>query len=227
MRRGHRLKSVLHKGAHVSKSAKIGTNTSIGVGSYVGPGVVIGQDCQIEDNVSIRNSTLGDKVVVKAGARIGGDGFGFVPALTNDQSITPKPQTLRVHLHDQVQIGSNCTIDRGSWRNTVIGFETKLDNLVHVGHNVHIGKRCLIAAQTGIAGSVNIGDRVLIGGQTGIAQYCSIGDGARIAGKSAVIRNVAAGTTVGGAPAVGIVDFHRQTVFLKNIIRKNGKDPSQ
>lgn len=116
---------------------------------------------------------------------------------------------------NDVEIGSNTTIDRGSWRNTVVGSNTKLDNLIQVGHNVIIGDGCLICAQTGIAGSTTIGKGVLIGGQVGIAQHLSIGDGVRIAAKSGVMQDLKDGRSYGGYPAVEVKDFHRQTLFLK------------
>lgn len=210
-----RLKKRVASSARVSRRATLGARTRVGHGSFIGAGVQIGKDCVIEDNVSVRNSTLGDRVKIKAGSRIGGDGFGFHPA-TQNESVVAKPQELRVVLGDDVQIGSNCAVDRGSWRDTVIGARTKLDNLIQVGHNVQLGEDCLIAAQTGIAGSVTMGNGVLVGGQTGIAQYCKIGDHARIAAKSGVIKDVLPNSCVGGMPAVRIVDFHRQTIFLQN-----------
>ena len=122
---------------------------------------------------------------------------------------------MRVEIGNDVEIGSNTTIDRGSWRNTVIKSNTKLDNLIQVGHNVIIGKGCLVCAQSGIAGSTTIGDGVLIGGQVGIAQHLKIGDHVKIAAKSGVMHNLESGKSYGGYPAVEVHKFHRQTLFLK------------
>ena len=122
---------------------------------------------------------------------------------------------MRVEIGNDVEIGSNTTIDRGSWRNTVIKSNTKLDNLIQVGHNVIIGKGCLICAQSGIAGSTTIGDGVLIGGQVGIAQHLKIGDHVKIAAKSGVMHDLEPGKSYGGYPAVEVYTFHRQTLFLK------------
>ncbi|EKX40981.1 hypothetical protein GUITHDRAFT_75132, partial [Guillardia theta CCMP2712] len=164
---------------------------------------VIKKNSTVHSNVNISNCTLGEEVVIWPGVCIGQDGFGFNISQSGDP--TKKPQTLRVEVHDHVEIGANCTIDRGSWRQTVIGSNTKLDNMVHIAHNVQIGKGVMIAAQTGIAGrSCDIGDYVLIGGQVGIAQHLKVGSKAKIAARSAVMGNVGDGETVGGSPAVPI-----------------------
>ena len=141
------------------------------------------------------------------------DGFGF-----HIGENVKKPQELRVQIGDDVEIGSNTTIDRGSWRDTVINSNTKLDNLIQIGHNVIIGEDCLICAQSGIAGSTTIGNGVLIGGQVGIAQHLNIGDDVRIAAKSGVMHDLQKGKAYGGYPAVEVNKFHRQTLFLKSSV---------
>lgn len=196
--------------AYVGKLTQIGSLSRIGANSVVGDGVRLGRECQVENNVNIQNCIAGDRVVLKPGCSVGQDGFGFHPAGTFDKDkVVKKPQNLRVVLENDIEIGANSTIDRGSWRDTRIGEFSKLDNLVQVGHNVNIGRNCLIAAQTGIAGSVTIGDRVLIGGQTGIAQYVRIGDDCQIAAKSGVISDLLTKSKVGGMPAVDILRYHR------------------
>lgn len=142
------------------------------------------------------------------------DGFGFQP---DERGHAKKPQELRVVIGDDVEIGANTTIDRGSWRNTEIKSGCKLDNLIQIGHNVILGKGCLIAAQTGVAGSTTVGDFVMIGGQVGIAQHLTVGNRVKIAAKSGVINDLKENLTYGGYPAVEIKDFHRQTLMLRKM----------
>lgn len=214
----------IHSTAFVHPDALISTST-IGPFAYVGPGVTIQEDTQVGPHCTLLNCDIGARVILHSGVRIGQDGFGFFPSATpaagtpaNDAAAaaatlpTKKPQELRVVIGKDVEIGANTAIDRGSWRDTVVHSGTKIDNLVQIGHNVEIGASCLIAAQTGIAGSTTIGERVLIGGQVGIAQHLTIGSGARIAAKSGVVSNVREHQTVGGYPAVDIGTFRRQAV---------------
>jgi UDP-3-O-[3-hydroxymyristoyl] glucosamine N-acyltransferase len=150
------------------------------------------------------------------------DGFGFVvDKEVGSANHVKKPQELRATIGDDVEIGANTTIDRGSWRNTAIHSGCKLDNLIQIGHNVVLGKGCLMAAQSGIAGSTTVGEKVMIGGQVGIAQHLSIGDNVRIAAKSGVMNDLARNCTYGGYPATEILNFHRQTLFLRN---QSGKE---
>jgi UDP-3-O-[3-hydroxymyristoyl] glucosamine N-acyltransferase len=204
--------------AHIGKLAQIGSGTVIHAHAFVGDAVKLGASCQVGSHVSVQNCTAGDRVVFKSGCRVGEDGFGFHPAGTVDKTkVVKKPQTMRVLLENDVEIGANSTVDRGSWRDTRIGAHTKLDNLVQIGHNVHIGMNCLIAAQSGVAGSATIGNRVLMGGQSGIAQYIKVGDDCQIAAKSGVTSDLSSKAKVGGMPAVNIIQFHR--AFLETFPR--------
>jgi UDP-3-O-[3-hydroxymyristoyl] glucosamine N-acyltransferase LpxD len=217
----HRSLSV-HSTSFVDSTAKIEETTIIGPFSFIGPNVKIGKETVIGAHCTILNCDVGDRVILHSGVRIGQDGFGFFPSQrktvkveeeinlsTTNTTPKKKPQELRVTIYDDVEIGANTTIDRGSWRNTTINSGTKIDNLVHIGHNVVIGRCCLIAGQTGIAGSTTVGDRVLIGGQVGIAQHLEIGSDSRVAAKSGVVENVLDHQTVGGYPSVDIHTFRR------------------
>ncbi|KAG7386639.1 hypothetical protein PHYPSEUDO_015423 [Phytophthora pseudosyringae] len=202
----------------IHPSAKIGEGCSIGAFTTVGEGVVIGDDSAVGANVTLQNCTIGSKVVVHPGVRIGQDGFGFMLDVSGEHA--KKPQELRVEIHDHVEIGANCAIDRGSWRNTVIGKGCKLDNLIQIGHNVQLGTGCVIAAQTGIAGSTTLSNNVHIGGQVGVAQHLKIGDNVRIAAKSGVMNHLESNATYGGSPAVPIMEYRRQMAHLRRLGKK-------
>src|SRR5262249_35122936 len=150
----------------------------IGPAVVIGPDVRIGRDCAIGAGVTVSHALIGDRVVLYPGARIGQDGFGYLPSPKGHGKI---PQIRRVIIQDDVEIGANSTIDRGSVRDTVIGEGTKIDNLVHIAHNVEIGRHCLLAAFAGISGSVVIGDFVAMGGRVGIIDNVKIGTGAMLA----------------------------------------------
>lgn len=164
--------------AVIEKSASIGARTHIGANSRIGAEVVIGADCVLEANVCVYpGARLGDRVIVHSGAVLGSDGFGFVPDPATGK-YEKFPQIGALEIGDDVEIGANCAIDRGALATTIIGRGTKLDNMVHVGHNVRIGENVVIAAQTGISGSSTIGDGCVIGGQVGIADHVTVEDGA-------------------------------------------------
>lgn len=192
----------------------LGSRCRIGCNTVIGKGVVLGDGCIVGDGASVSHAIIGNGVEIFAGARIGTAGFGFIPGA---HEPIRTPQLGRVLIGDNVEIGANTTIDRGALGDTVVGSGTVIDNLVQVGHNVKIGLSCLIAAQVGIAGSAGIGDGVMIGGQAAIADHIVIGTGARIAACSGVMRDVPPHITVGGAPAVSIRQFHRQTAALSRI----------
>jgi UDP-3-O-[3-hydroxymyristoyl] glucosamine N-acyltransferase len=199
----------------VGDGARIGDGTWLDAHVVVGQGVEIGSDCRLHPGVVLyAGSRLGQRVELHAGVRIGSDGFGYVFRGGAHQKI---PHVGRCIIEDDVEIGANTTIDRGSIDDTVIGAGTKIDNLVHVGHNVRIGRLCLLMAQVGIAGSTRIGDGVIFAGQAGIGGHINIGDGARIAGQAGVFGDVPAGESWSGYPARPHKESLRATAALFKI----------
>jgi UDP-3-O-[3-hydroxymyristoyl] glucosamine N-acyltransferase len=205
--------------AVIGAKAEIGPRTRIGAGTVIGPGVVIGADCRIGPQVTISHALIGDRVVIHPGARIGQDGFGF--AITKEGFVSV-PQLGRVIIEDDADIGANTTIDRGSAGDTVIGKGSRLDNLVQIGHNVRLGRYCVIAAQAGISGSTTVGDFVMIAGQAGLVGHLRIGERARIGAQAGVMSDVPAGSDVLGSPAQPIRAFFRQVAALKRIAARRG-----
>ena len=210
--------NMISSNTFIHKKARIGKNCKIGFNSFIGPNVIIGDNCLIGDNVSIYFSIIGKNVKIYQGVRIGSEGFGFIMQQNSIQKI---PQLGRVIIGDCVEIGANTTIDRGSIGDTKIGKLTMLDNLVHIAHNVSIGNNCIIAAMTGISGSTIIGNNVLIGGQVGISGHINIGNNVKIAAKSGIMKNIKDNHSVGGYPADNILDWHRNTLILKKLRKKN------
>ncbi|HMI47439.1 MAG TPA: UDP-3-O-(3-hydroxymyristoyl)glucosamine N-acyltransferase [Gemmatimonadaceae bacterium] len=199
------------KGATLGERVSIGDYAIIGAGAALGDGVVIGAQCVVGDGVSIGESTrlwpgvtiysggtLGKRTTIHSGVRIACDGFGYVFRDGQHQKI---PHVGRCIIGDDVEIGANTTIDRGSIDDTVIGSGTKIDNLVQIAHNVRVGQKCLIMAQVGVAGSTVIGDGAILAGQAGIAGHISIGAGARVAAQAGVFGDVPAGESWSGYPA--------------------------
>jgi len=183
----------------VRPGAFIGARTVLGPGCYVGHGTRIGEDCRIGPRVTILDGMrIGDRVVIHAGTVIGADGFGYQSDAQGHHHI---PQAGTVDIGDDVDIGANVTIDRATLGRTVIGRGTKIDNLVHIAHNVTIGEHCIIVAQAGLAGSVSVGARAVIAGQAGISDHSVIGGGAVVAAQAGVIGDVPPGTVVSGFPA--------------------------
>lgn len=201
----------LAPGVVVGPGAAIGAGTVVGPNTVIGPGVAIGRNCRIGSNVSISFALVGDRVKILSGAVIGEAGFG---ATAGSAGLIDIPQLGRVILQDGVTIGACCTVDRGAYEDTVIGENTKLDNMVHVAHNVRIGRNCVLAAQTGISGSVTIGDGCQFGGKAGIADHLTIGDGARIGASGGVLKDVPPGETWGGFPAQPVQRWLRQVAWL-------------
>ncbi len=196
---------VLGDGVSIEAFAVVGDGCRLGDGAWIGPHVVLGDGVKVGGQsklvahvVCYPGTRLGDRVLVHAGARIGSDGFGFVFADGMHRKIAHVGGCV---IGDDVEIGANCTIDRGSVGDTEIGAGTKLDNLVHVAHNVRIGRGCLLMAQVGVAGSAIIDDGVILAGQSGVVGHVRIGRAARIGAQSGVLTNVPAGETWSGFPA--------------------------
>ncbi len=187
--------------AVLGRGVRLGKNVRIGAGAVLGDGVELGDEVQLLPHVVCYSGTVvGSRVILHAGVRLGSDGFGYVPGKSGEM---PRkiPQVGRCIIGDDVEIGANTTIDRGSVDDTVVGPGTKIDNLVQIGHNCRIGARCLIAGQAGIAGSTHVEDDVFLAGQAGLADHVTIGRGARVTVQGGVIGDIAPGATVSGYPA--------------------------
>jgi UDP-3-O-[3-hydroxymyristoyl] glucosamine N-acyltransferase len=188
----------------------------IAPGAVIGPGVRIGRDCVIGASATIVHALIGDKVIIHAGARIGQDGFGYLPGATGHGKV---PQVGRVIIMDGAEIGANTTIDRGAIRDTVIGEGTKIDNLVQIAHNVEIGRHCVLAAHTGISGSCTIGDYVMMGGRVGLADNLTVGTGAMIGAAAGVMHDVPAGEKWVGTPAMPMKEFFKNVAAVRRLAR--------
>lgn len=203
--------------AVIGEDAHIGAGTQIGAHCVIGAGCWIGENCRIHPRVTLYNcSRIGHRVEIHSGAVIGADGFGYA---FGDGRYWKFPQTGIVQIGDDVEIGANTTIDRGSLDDTRIAEGVKLDNLVHVGHNVQIGAHTVVAAQTGISGSSSLGHHVVVGGQVGIADHCTLEDGA-IAGAQTGIptgKTIRSGQTVWGTPAREISKFKEAYVWYARL----------
>lgn len=210
----------IEPGAVIGREAQIGRGTVVAAGAHVGYRVAVGRNGFIGPGASLMHCLVGDRVIVHAGVRIGNDGFGFA---MGPQGHLKVPQIGRVIIQDDVEIGANATIDRGAIKDTVIGEGTKIDNLVQIGHNVTIGRHCVIVGLVGIAGSASLGDFVVVGGQAGIVGHIKIGSGAQIAGGSGVSQDVPPGERWGGTPAKPFKAWAREVAA----IRKLGKRPHE
>ncbi len=191
----------------IGGSVKIGKSTIIGSNTILESKVEIGKNCIIGSNIIIKNSIIGERVVIQDGCKIGQKGFGFIPSKNKNIKF---PHIGKVLIYDDVEIASNCTIDRGSIDDTIIGRNTYLDNQVHIAHNVKIGSNCMIAGQVGFAGSSVIGNNVSIGGQAGISGHLKIGNNVKIGGGSGVVKDIKDNETVMGYPAISFRDFLRK-----------------
>ncbi len=207
-------------GAVICARAEIGAGCLIGPNAVIGAGVVLGEDCIIGAGTTLSHAILGKRVNLFPGVRIGQDGFGFA---MGPKGLLSVPQLGRVLIEDDVEIGANSTVDRGAGPDTIIGAGCRIDNLVQIGHNVHLGRGCVIVAQAGIAGSTHLDDFVVVGGQVGIIGHLHIGAGVRIAGQSGVTRDVEAGRTIGGSPAISMTEWLRQSALLGQLARKKGR----
>jgi UDP-3-O-[3-hydroxymyristoyl] glucosamine N-acyltransferase len=203
--------SRIDAGAIVEADVRIGENCLIGYHAVLAKGVVLGDGARVGAHSVISNALIGARVDIGTSCTVGGPGFGFIPGPAGALRLL---QVGRVVIGDDVSIGSSCTIDRGTTGDTVIGTGSAIDNLVQIGHNVRLGRSCIVCGQAGIAGSTTLGDGVMVGGQSAISDHLVIGSGARIAGKSGVMRDVTPGEVVGGYPAVPLRQWHRQTAGL-------------
>ncbi|XXG71177.1 hypothetical protein AAC387_Pa07g0492 [Persea americana] len=212
--------AVIEIGAIVHPKSVLGANVHLHSGAVVGPSVIIGQSTKIGYNVALSNCFVGDACIIHNSVCIGQDGFGFF--VDEQGNMLKKPQTLFVKIGNHVEIGANTCIDRGSWRDTVIGNHTKIDNLVQIGHNVIIGKCCMLCGQVGIAGSVKMGDYVTLGGKVAVRDHVSIASKVRLAANSTVTKDITEPGDYGGFPAVPIHEWRRQVACL----RRNSKATS-
>lgn len=204
-------------GAVVHSECAVGADCHIGSGAVIGPTVTIGQSTKIGYNVALANCIVGDFCAIHSGVCIGQDGFGFY--VDEQGNMVKKPQTLKARIENHVEIGANTCIDRGSWRDTVVGEHTKIDNLVQIGHNVVIGRSCLICGQVGVAGSVTIGDYVTLGGRVGIRDHVNIASKVRLAANSCVTKDISVPGDYGGFPAIPIRDWRRQIAKHRQILK--------
>lgn len=223
----------IHPTAVIDRSARIGDEVVIGPHCVVGAGAEIGGRCRLEAGCFVGREVaigaesrlgprvavldycrLGERVLVHAGAVIGSDGFGFE---TRDGVHYKVPQVGIVVIEDDVEIGANSTIDRARFAETRIGAGTKIDNLVQVGHNVEMGRNCILAGQAGLSGSCRLGDQVVLGGQVGVAGHVSIGQGAQVGGQSGVGRSIPAGSCYSGAPARPLKENYRMEALVRRL----------
>lgn len=206
-------------GAVIGANVQIGTGCQVGANAIVGRGVSIGEGSRIGSSVTLDYCCIGSHVIIHTGVRIGQDGFGFAMGPEGHLKV---PQLGLVLVEDDVEIGANSTIDRGTGPDTVIGAGSKIDNLVQIGHNVRLGRGCIIVSQVGISGSTSLGDFAALGGQVGIAGHLEIGPGAQIAAQSGVMRNVGAGEKIGGSPAQPFREWMRGVAAIDKLSRKKG-----
>ena len=209
--------------AVIGAEVEIGAGTIIGAGAVIGPHVKIGRDCNVGARSAIQCALIGNDVLIHPGCSIGQDGYGFI--FFGPDGHLKVPQTGRVLIQNNVEIGAGTTIDRGSLRDTVIGEGTKVDNQVQIGHNVTIGRHCLLAAQIGLAGSLTIGDNVALGAKVGINNHLKIGDGAQVTAMSAVKDDIPPNGRWGGHFAKPTKQWFREIVAVERLVRDMAANP--
>ena len=208
--------------AVIRSGVEIGARSSIGTGCVVERHVRIGDDCQIGPGTVLMFCVIGNRVRIESGARVGTEGFGF--AASPDGAVR-LPHVGRVVIGDDVGIGANTTIDRGSLGDTVIGDGAMIDNQVQIAHNAKVGRHAILAGQVGLAGSAVVGDFAMLGGQSGVANHVRVGRGARMGGNSSAASDLEGGATYLGVPAVPQREFWRQQIMLRRLARNNNKMP--
>jgi UDP-3-O-[3-hydroxymyristoyl] glucosamine N-acyltransferase len=209
--------------AVIGPNVEIGAGTVIGAGAVIGADVRIGRDCNVGARTAIQCALIGNNVLIHPGCSIGQDGFGFV--FFGPDGHLKVPQTGRVLIQNDVEVGAGTTIDRGSLRDTVIGEGTKIDNQVQIGHNVTIGRHCLLAAQIGLAGSLTLGDNVALGAKVGINNHLHIGDGAQVTAMSGVKDDIPAGGRWGGFFAKPTRQWFKEIVAVERLVRDSSGNP--
>lgn len=208
---------IVEAGAVIGPDVSIGRNSLILANAVIGKGVQIGRNSVVGPCASVSHAYLGDSVIIHAGVRIGQDGFGFAMGAGGHDKV---PQIGRVIIQDKVEIGANSTVDRGSNRDTVIGEGTKIDNLVQIGHNVVIGRHCVIVGLAGVAGSATLEDYVVVAGQVGIGGHTRVGMGAQIGGGTGTHTDIEAGAKMMGYPAMPMKEWVRMNMLLRKMLKK-------